>query len=95
MSQNTHVKHVQMDSISDGSLLLDLGGLAVDRIEADAFGGRVVHVVTEGVTVGSVYWGLVTTNTWQEVRHHSHLVLSQKTHIRKRQLQKIIGRRPS
>ncbi len=46
MSQNTHVKYVQTDSVSDVSLLLDLGGLAVDRIESDAFGGRVVHVVT-------------------------------------------------
>ncbi len=46
LSQNTHVKYVQTDSVSDVSLLLDLGGLAVDRIESDAFGGRVVHVVT-------------------------------------------------
>ncbi len=48
MSQKTHVKYVQTDSVSDGSLLLDLldlGGLAVERIESGAFGGRVVHVV--------------------------------------------------
>ncbi len=56
MSQNTHVKHVQTDSVSDGSLLLDLldlGGLAVDRIESDAFGGRVVHVVTADETTSA------------------------------------------
>ncbi len=46
MSQNTHVNHVHTDSVSDVSLLLDLDGFAVDRIESDAFGGRVVHVVT-------------------------------------------------
>ena len=46
MSKNTHVKHVQTDSVSDVSLLLDLGGLAGDRIEWDTFVGRVVHVVT-------------------------------------------------
>jgi len=32
--------------VSDASRLLDLGGLAVDRVASDAFGGRVVHVVT-------------------------------------------------
>jgi transposase len=44
--QRTHVQHVQKDSVSDASRLLDLDGLAVDRVESDAFGGRVVHVVT-------------------------------------------------
>jgi len=44
--QRTHVCHVQIDSVSDASRLLDLGGLAVDRVASDAFGGRVVHVVT-------------------------------------------------
>ena len=46
MSQRTHVCHVQKGSVSDASRLLDLGGLAVDRIESDTFGGRVVHLVT-------------------------------------------------
>ena len=46
MPQRTHVCHVQKDSGSDASRLLDLGGLAIDRIESDTFGGRVVHVVT-------------------------------------------------
>jgi len=46
LSQRTHVCHVQKDSVSDASRLLDLGGLAVDRIESDTFGGRVVHLVT-------------------------------------------------
>jgi transposase len=46
LSQRTHVCHVQDDSVSDASRLLDLGGLAVDRIESDTFGGRVVHLVT-------------------------------------------------
>jgi len=44
--QRTHVCHVQIDSLSDASRLLDLGGLAVDRVASDAFGGRVVHLVT-------------------------------------------------
>jgi len=34
----------QKDSGPDASRLLDLGGLAVDRIESDTFGGRMVHV---------------------------------------------------
>jgi transposase len=46
LPQRTHVCHVQKDSVSDASRLLDLGGLAVDRVESDAFGGRVVHLVT-------------------------------------------------
>ena len=46
MLQPTYVQHVQEDLVSDASRLLDLGGLAVDRVASDAFGGRVVHVVT-------------------------------------------------
>ena len=47
MLQRTHNCHVQNDgSVSDASRLLDLGGLAVDRVELDTFGGRVVHLVT-------------------------------------------------
>ena len=46
MFQRTHVCDVQIDSVSDASRLLDLGGLAVDRVASDAFGGRVVHMVT-------------------------------------------------
>ena len=49
MSQRTHVCHVQKDSVSDALRLLDLGGLAVDWIESDTFGGRVVHLVTADV----------------------------------------------
>jgi transposase len=46
LPQRTHVCHVQKDSGSAASRLLDLGGLAVERIESDTFGGRVVRVVT-------------------------------------------------
>lgn len=46
MFKRTHVQDVQRDSVSDASRLLDLDGLAVDRVESDAFGGRVVHVLT-------------------------------------------------
>lgn len=46
MVQGTHVQDVQGLSSSDGSRLLDLEGLAVERVEADGSGGRVVHVVT-------------------------------------------------
>ena len=40
MLQRTHVCDVQIDSVSAASRLLDLGGLAVDRVASDAFGGR-------------------------------------------------------
>jgi hypothetical protein len=43
----------QKDLISDASRLLDLGGLAVDRVEPDGFGGRVVHVVTANETASA------------------------------------------
>jgi transposase len=46
LHRRTHVQHVQKDSVSDASRLLDLDGLAVDRVESDAFGGWVVHVTT-------------------------------------------------
>jgi len=39
--------------VSDASRLLDLGGLAVDRVASDAFGGRVVHVVTADETASA------------------------------------------
>jgi len=44
--QRTHVQRVHDDVAADASRLLDLEGLAVERVEVDAFGGRVVHVVT-------------------------------------------------
>jgi transposase len=44
--QRTHVQHVQRDLVSEASRLLDLDGLAVQRVESDVFGGRVVHVGT-------------------------------------------------
>ena len=46
MFQRTHVQHVQRDLVSEASRLLDLDGLAVQRVESDIFGGRVVHVRT-------------------------------------------------
>ena len=51
--QRTHVCDVQIDLVSDASRLLDLGGLAVDRVASDAFGGRVVHVVTADETASA------------------------------------------
>jgi transposase len=51
--QPTYVQHVQKDLVSDASPLLDLGGLAVDRVASDAFGGRVVHVVTADETASA------------------------------------------
>ena len=53
MLQPTKFQHVQTDSVSDASRLLDLDGLAVDRVESDAFGGRVVHVVTADETASA------------------------------------------
>jgi transposase len=51
--QRTHVQHVQKGLVSDASRLLGLEGLAVQRIESDAFGGRVVHVVTADETASA------------------------------------------
>ena len=53
MFQRTRIPHVQDDLVSDASRLLDLGGLAVDRVASDAFGGRVVHVVTADETASA------------------------------------------
>src|SRR5665811_1900013 len=47
------VQHVQNDLVSDASRLLGLEGLAVQRVESDAFGGRVVHVVTADKTASA------------------------------------------
>jgi len=44
--QGTQVQGVSEDVASAVSRLLDLEGLAVRDVDADAFGGRVVHVVT-------------------------------------------------
>jgi transposase len=51
--QRTRIPHVQNDLVSDASRLLDLGGLSVDRVASDAFGGRVVHVVTADETASA------------------------------------------
>ena len=49
--QPTRIPCVQKDLVSDASRLLDLGGLAVDRVELGSCGGRrVVHVVTADET---------------------------------------------
>ena len=53
MFQGTHGCDVQIDSVSDASRLLDLGGLSVDRVALDAFGGRVVHLVTADETASA------------------------------------------
>lgn len=46
MVKGTQVQHVNDGVESDGSRLLDLDGLAVERVDRDVFGGRVVHVRT-------------------------------------------------
>jgi len=51
--ERTRIPHVQKDLVSDASRLLDLGGLAVDRVASDAFGGRVVHLVTADETASA------------------------------------------
>ena len=53
MFQRTRIPHVQNDLVSDASRLLDLGGLSVDRVALDAFGVRVVHVVTADETASA------------------------------------------
>ena len=49
----TRFAHVQTDSFSGASRLLGLDGLAVDRAELDAFGGRALHVVTADQTASA------------------------------------------
>jgi hypothetical protein len=49
----TRIAHAQTESVSDASRLLDPDGLAVKRVESDAFGGRVVHVVTADETASA------------------------------------------
>jgi transposase len=51
--QRTHVQHVQRDLVLEASRLLDLDGLAVQRVESDVFGGRVVHVRTADETASA------------------------------------------
>ena len=53
MLQPTYVQHVSKALVSDASRLLGLEGLAVQRVESDAFGGRVVHVVTANRTASA------------------------------------------
>src|SRR5665647_3626064 len=54
--QRTRIPHAQKDLVSDASRLLDLRGLAVDRVASDAFGGR---VVSESATHYGVDWSIV------------------------------------
>ena len=53
MFQRTRIPHAQKDLVPDASRLLDLGGLAVDRVALDAFGGRVVHLLTADETASA------------------------------------------
>ena len=40
-------------SVSDATRLLDMGGLAVDRVQLSSFSGRVVHVVNADETASA------------------------------------------
>jgi len=51
--QPTYVQHVQKGLVSDASCLFGLEGLAVQRVEWDAFGGWVVHLVTADETASA------------------------------------------
>jgi transposase len=51
--QPTYVQHVENGFVSDTSRLLGLEGLAVQRVTSDAFGGRVVHIVTADKTASA------------------------------------------
>ena len=53
MLQPTQFPHVHTASLWDASFLLGMDGLAVDRVELDAFGGRVVDVVTADETASA------------------------------------------
>src|SRR5665811_28540 len=51
--QRTHVQYVQRDLVSEAWRLLDLEGLAVQRVESDVVGGRVVPVRTADETASA------------------------------------------
>jgi transposase len=50
LNQRTRIPHLQNDLVSDASRLLDLDGLAIDRVELGSFSARVVHLVTADQT---------------------------------------------
>ena len=53
MVQGTQVEHGSGGVSVDASRLFDLEGLAVERVETDEAGGRVVHLVTVDVTASA------------------------------------------
>ena len=59
--QRTQVQMVQDDmSGQDATLLLGLAGLAVEQVELDGEGARVVHVVTDDEAAGLLRQWLAT-----------------------------------
>jgi transposase len=67
--QGTHVQDDREDAGSDASRLFDLEGLAVQRVDRDAFGGRVVHVVTRDETASACpSCGVVSSSVKGRVR---------------------------
>jgi hypothetical protein len=57
----TRIPHEQDDLVSDASRLLDLGGLAVDRVASGPFGGRALHFLNAGESAFACpgWWGAV------------------------------------
>jgi hypothetical protein len=53
LAQSTHVDDVAGLADAGASCLLDLEGLAVERVDRDAFWSRVVHVVTADETASA------------------------------------------
>jgi transposase len=67
--QPTHGQLVGDLDASDASRLLDLEGLAVDRVEADSGGARVVHVVTADAAASACpSCGAFSTSVKERVR---------------------------
>ncbi len=68
LSQPTQCQHVH-DPSEDASRLLALEGVAVQRVEIDPFGGRVVHVVTADETAAACpSCGVFSTSVKERVR---------------------------
>jgi len=64
----TTARELVVDVVSDVSLLFGLEGLAVDRVELDVGGGRVVHVVTAQVGASACpSCGVVSTSSKGQV----------------------------
>ncbi len=71
MVKGKHVQHVHSEVESDGSRLLGLDGLTVERVDRDAFGGRLVHVETADESASACPTCGVFSSSVKGARDHS------------------------